>query len=148
MVLAWKQPTFIGGADITGYFVDYREVIDGVPGKWHEANIKAISERAYRVRGAKKLFFCFNLQSDSLMSKGLGSCFITCRCLTSRRTRSTSFRCERPTWQVLASRRCPATPSCVRSGPSLFQVWSIKLQLFEVTCLPSHFLSFGNATFT
>uniref|UniRef100_A0A3B3IJT1 Myomesin 1 n=1 Tax=Oryzias latipes TaxID=8090 RepID=A0A3B3IJT1_ORYLA len=49
MVLAWKQPTFIGGADITGYFVDYREVIDGVPGKWHEANIKAVSERAYRV---------------------------------------------------------------------------------------------------
>uniref|UniRef100_A0A3P9KHX5 Myomesin 1b n=1 Tax=Oryzias latipes TaxID=8090 RepID=A0A3P9KHX5_ORYLA len=42
MVLAWKQPTFIGGADITGYFVDYREVIDGVPGKWHEANIKAV----------------------------------------------------------------------------------------------------------
>uniref|UniRef100_A0A8C7G8E1 Myomesin 1 n=1 Tax=Oncorhynchus kisutch TaxID=8019 RepID=A0A8C7G8E1_ONCKI len=29
MVLAWKQPTFIGGADITGYFVDYREVING-----------------------------------------------------------------------------------------------------------------------
>lgn len=54
MVLAWKQPTFIGGADITGYFVDYREVIDGVPGKWHEANIRAISERAYRVsRGGK-----------------------------------------------------------------------------------------------
>lgn len=50
MVLAWKQPTFIGGADITGYFVDYREVIDGVPGKWHEANIRAVSERAYRVR--------------------------------------------------------------------------------------------------
>ncbi|XP_024136408.1 M-protein, striated muscle isoform X2 [Oryzias melastigma] len=49
MVLGWKQPTFIGGADITGYFVDYREVIDGVPGKWHEANIKAVSERAYRV---------------------------------------------------------------------------------------------------
>ncbi|XP_062235445.1 M-protein, striated muscle isoform X3 [Platichthys flesus] len=49
MVLAWKQPSFIGGADISGYFVDYRDVIDGVPGKWHEANIKAISERAYRV---------------------------------------------------------------------------------------------------
>lgn len=49
MVLAWKQPVSIGGADITGYFVDYREVIDGVPGQWHEANIKAVSERAYRV---------------------------------------------------------------------------------------------------
>ncbi|CAB1418680.1 unnamed protein product [Pleuronectes platessa] len=49
MVLAWKQPSFIGGADISGYFVDYRDVIDGVPGKWHEGNIKAVSERAYRV---------------------------------------------------------------------------------------------------
>lgn len=49
MVLAWKQPAFVGGADITGYFVDYREVDGGVPGKWHEANIKSVSERAYRV---------------------------------------------------------------------------------------------------
>ena len=55
MVLAWKQPTFIGGADITGYFVDYREVINGVPGKWHEANVKAVSDRAYRVSQP----FCF-----------------------------------------------------------------------------------------
>ncbi|MEQ2199432.1 hypothetical protein XENOCAPTIV_027413 [Xenoophorus captivus] len=52
MVLSWKQPTFIGGADITGYFVDYRQVVDGVPGKWHEANVKAVSDRAYRVRAA------------------------------------------------------------------------------------------------
>uniref|UniRef100_A0A672GRJ6 Myomesin 1b n=1 Tax=Salarias fasciatus TaxID=181472 RepID=A0A672GRJ6_SALFA len=49
MVLSWKQPAFVGGADITGYFVDYREVVDGVPGQWHEANVRAISERAYRV---------------------------------------------------------------------------------------------------
>ncbi|XP_061569767.1 M-protein, striated muscle isoform X3 [Cololabis saira] len=49
MVLAWKQPTFIGGADVTGYFVDYREVVDGVVGDWHEANIKSVSDRAYRV---------------------------------------------------------------------------------------------------
>ncbi|KAF3836353.1 hypothetical protein F7725_028911 [Dissostichus mawsoni] len=54
MVLSWKQPTFIGGADITGYFVDYREVIDGVTGKWHEANIRSISERAYRVSDLKE----------------------------------------------------------------------------------------------
>lgn len=61
MVLAWKQPTFIGGADITGYFVDYREVISGVPGKWHEANIKAVSERAYRV--GLLMFSCIQDQS-------------------------------------------------------------------------------------
>ena len=49
MVLAWKQPAFAGGADITGYFVDYREVTGGVAGQWHEANIREVSERAYRV---------------------------------------------------------------------------------------------------
>lgn len=51
MVLGWKQPKDIGGTEITGYYVNYREVVDGVPGKWMEANIKAISEKAYRVRG-------------------------------------------------------------------------------------------------
>ena len=49
MVLGWKQPAFVGGSDITGYFVDYREVIDGVEGQWHEANVQSVSDRAYRV---------------------------------------------------------------------------------------------------
>jgi len=63
MVLSWKQPAFAGGADITGYFVDYREVIEGVAGQWHEANIKAVSERAYRVR-------LYRPESTALQSKG------------------------------------------------------------------------------
>ncbi|XP_019520646.1 PREDICTED: myomesin-1 [Hipposideros armiger] len=50
MVLGWKQPDKSGGAEITGYYVNYREVIDGVPGRWREANIKAVSEEAYKVR--------------------------------------------------------------------------------------------------
>ena len=49
MVLGWKQPAFVGGSDIIGYFVDYREVIDGLEGQWHEANIQSVSDRAYRV---------------------------------------------------------------------------------------------------
>ena len=49
MVLGWKQPAKSGGAEITGYYVNYREVIDGVPGRWREANIKAVSEEAYKV---------------------------------------------------------------------------------------------------
>ena len=49
MVLGWKQPDKTGGAEITGYYVNYREVIDGVPGRWREANIKAISDEAYKV---------------------------------------------------------------------------------------------------
>ena len=50
MVLGWKQPDKTGGAEITGYYVNYREVIDGVPGRWREANIKAVSDEAYKVR--------------------------------------------------------------------------------------------------
>ncbi|KAL0613688.1 Myomesin-1, partial [Plecturocebus cupreus] len=49
MVLGWKQPDKIGGAEITGYYVNYREVIGEVPGKWREANVKAVSEEAYKL---------------------------------------------------------------------------------------------------
>ncbi|XP_030635902.1 M-protein, striated muscle [Chanos chanos] len=74
MVLGWKQPTFIGGADITGYFVDYREVVDGVPGKWHEANIKAISERAYRVSDLKEnKFYQFQVRAANMAGVGIPS---------------------------------------------------------------------------
>ncbi|XP_047424251.1 myomesin-1 isoform X7 [Mugil cephalus] len=74
MVLAWKQPTFIGGADITGYFVDYREVIDGVPGKWHEGNVKAISERAYRVSDLKEnKKYQFQVRAANMAGVGIPS---------------------------------------------------------------------------
>uniref|UniRef100_A0A3Q1HCC3 Myomesin 1b n=1 Tax=Anabas testudineus TaxID=64144 RepID=A0A3Q1HCC3_ANATE len=74
MVLAWKQPTFIGGADITGYFVDYREIIDGVPGKWHEANIKAVSERAYRVSDLKEnRKYQFQVRAANMAGVGIPS---------------------------------------------------------------------------
>ncbi|KAM6908511.1 myomesin-1-like [Lycodopsis pacificus] len=74
MVLAWKQPSFIGGADITGYFVDYREVIDGVPGKWHEANIRAISDRAYRVSDLKEnRKYQFQVRAANMAGVGIPS---------------------------------------------------------------------------
>uniref|UniRef100_UPI0037E79D1E myomesin-1 isoform X2 n=1 Tax=Semicossyphus pulcher TaxID=241346 RepID=UPI0037E79D1E len=74
MVLAWKQPTFIGGADITGYFVDYREVIDGVAGKWHEANIKAVSDRAYRVSDLKEnRKYQFQVRAANMAGVGIPS---------------------------------------------------------------------------
>ncbi|XP_063768664.1 M-protein, striated muscle isoform X3 [Eleginops maclovinus] len=74
MVLSWKQPTFIGGADITGYFVDYREVIDGVTGKWHEANIKSISDRAYRVSDLKeKRKYQFQVRAANMAGVGIPS---------------------------------------------------------------------------
>uniref|UniRef100_A0A8C3AFE5 Myomesin 1 n=1 Tax=Cyclopterus lumpus TaxID=8103 RepID=A0A8C3AFE5_CYCLU len=74
MVLAWKQPSFIGGADITGYFVDYREVIDGVAGKWHEANIRAISDRAYRVCDLKEnKKYQFQVRAANMAGVGIPS---------------------------------------------------------------------------
>ncbi|MEQ2181176.1 hypothetical protein GOODEAATRI_008660, partial [Goodea atripinnis] len=81
MVLSWKQPTFIGGADITGYFVDYRQVVDGVPGKWHEANVKAVSDRAYRVRpwevlhhpGVLQLKYQFQVRAANMAGVGIPS---------------------------------------------------------------------------
>uniref|UniRef100_A0A8C8G116 Myomesin-1 n=1 Tax=Oncorhynchus tshawytscha TaxID=74940 RepID=A0A8C8G116_ONCTS len=74
MVLAWKQPTFIGGADITGYFVDYREVINGVPGKWHEANVKAVSDRAYRVSDLKEnRKYQFQVRAANMAGVGIPS---------------------------------------------------------------------------
>ncbi|XP_074477557.1 myomesin-1 isoform X4 [Sebastes fasciatus] len=74
MVLAWKQPNFVGGADITGYFVDYREVIDGVPGKWHEGNVRAISERAYRVSDLKEnKKYQFQVRAANMAGVGIPS---------------------------------------------------------------------------
>ncbi|XP_048123035.1 M-protein, striated muscle isoform X2 [Alosa alosa] len=74
MVLAWKQPAFIGGADITGYFVDYREVNGGVPGKWHEANIKSVSERAYRVSDLKEnVNYQFQVRAANMAGVGIPS---------------------------------------------------------------------------
>jgi len=74
MVLAWKQPVSIGGADITGYFVDYREVIDGVPGKWHEANIKSVSDRAYRVSDLKEnKKYQFQVRAANMAGVGIPS---------------------------------------------------------------------------
>uniref|UniRef100_A0A8C5QCI8 Myomesin-1 n=1 Tax=Leptobrachium leishanense TaxID=445787 RepID=A0A8C5QCI8_9ANUR len=54
MVIGWKQPKITGGVEIRGYYINYREVIDGVPEEWQEGNIKAISDRAYRVLDLKE----------------------------------------------------------------------------------------------
>ncbi|XP_063155210.1 myomesin-1 isoform X1 [Candoia aspera] len=72
MVLGWKQPKVIGGAEITGYYVNYREVIGGVPGEWKEANIKAISERAYRINDLKENM-TYQFQVAAANIAGLGT---------------------------------------------------------------------------
>lgn len=49
MVLAWNEPAFSGGADVRGYFVDYRTVKGDVVGKWHEMNHKALTTTSFKV---------------------------------------------------------------------------------------------------
>ncbi|EPQ09278.1 Myomesin-1 [Myotis brandtii] len=71
MVLGWKQPDKSGGAEITGYYVNYREVIDGVPGKWREANIKAVSEEAYKISNLKENTV-YQFQVAAMNIAGLG----------------------------------------------------------------------------
>ncbi|NXJ16233.1 MYOM1 protein, partial [Odontophorus gujanensis] len=74
MVLGWKQPKAIGGTEITGYYVNYREVIGGVPGKWREANIKAVTERAYRIENLKEnMVYQFQVAAANLAGVGTPS---------------------------------------------------------------------------
>lgn len=49
MVLGWNAPAKDGGADIRGYFVDYRTVKGDVVGKWHEMNHQAVTTTSYKV---------------------------------------------------------------------------------------------------
>nr|XP_054316340.1 myomesin-1 isoform X2 [Pongo pygmaeus]XP_054316341.1 myomesin-1 isoform X2 [Pongo pygmaeus] len=83
MVLGWKQPDKIGGAEITGYYVNYREVIDGVPGKWREANVKAVSEEAYKISNLKENMV-YQFQVAAMNMAGLGAPSAVSEC----------FKCE------------------------------------------------------
>uniref|UniRef100_A0A8C5BCD9 Myomesin 1 n=1 Tax=Gadus morhua TaxID=8049 RepID=A0A8C5BCD9_GADMO len=74
MVLGWKQPAFVGGSDIIGYFVDYREVFDGLEGQWHEANIQSVSDRAYRVCDLKEnKKYQFQVRAANMAGVGIPS---------------------------------------------------------------------------
>ncbi|TRY92346.1 hypothetical protein DNTS_013310 [Danionella cerebrum] len=54
MVLGWQAPAKTGGADIRGYYLDYRKVKDGVTSKWHELNIQAVTGTSYKVTDLKE----------------------------------------------------------------------------------------------
>ncbi|KAM8967470.1 myomesin-1 [Pelodytes ibericus] len=83
MVIGWKQPKITGGVDIQGYYVNFREVIDGVPGKWQEGNVKAISDRAYRVLNLKEnVIYQYQVYACNLAGVGIPS------------QPSKSFKCE------------------------------------------------------
>uniref|UniRef100_A0A8C0W0V0 Myomesin-1 n=1 Tax=Castor canadensis TaxID=51338 RepID=A0A8C0W0V0_CASCN len=83
MVLGWKQPDKTGGAEISGYYVNYREVVGGVPGKWKEANIKAVSEAAYKISDLKENMV-YQFQVAAMNIAGLGAPSAVSEC----------FKCE------------------------------------------------------
>ncbi|CAH6792039.1 Myom1 [Phodopus roborovskii] len=83
MVLGWKQPDASGGAEITGYYVNYREVIGGVPGTWREANVKAVSDAAYKISNLKENTV-YQFQVSAMNIAGLGAPSAVSEC----------FKCE------------------------------------------------------
>uniref|UniRef100_A0A3Q0R9Q6 Myomesin 1a (skelemin) n=1 Tax=Amphilophus citrinellus TaxID=61819 RepID=A0A3Q0R9Q6_AMPCI len=67
MVLGWTAPANNGGADIRGYFVDYRTVKGGVVGKWHEMNHKALTTTSYKVKNLKEsVFYQFQIRAMNM----------------------------------------------------------------------------------
>uniref|UniRef100_A0A3Q2VEZ3 Myomesin 1a (skelemin) n=1 Tax=Haplochromis burtoni TaxID=8153 RepID=A0A3Q2VEZ3_HAPBU len=67
MVLGWNAPANNGGADIRGYFVDYRTVKGGVAGKWHEMNHQALTTTTYKAENLKeRLFYQFQVRAVNM----------------------------------------------------------------------------------
>ncbi|CAL8320053.1 unnamed protein product, partial [Arctogadus glacialis] len=67
MVLSWSAPASDGGAEITGYYLNYRTVKGEVVGKWHELNSKAVNATSYKAEGLKEnLFYQFQVRAMNM----------------------------------------------------------------------------------
>uniref|UniRef100_A0A3Q3EIP1 Myomesin 1a (skelemin) n=1 Tax=Kryptolebias marmoratus TaxID=37003 RepID=A0A3Q3EIP1_KRYMA len=67
MVVGWTAPEKNGGADIRGYFVDYRSVKGNVFGKWHEMNLKALTTTSYKAENLKEnVFYQFRVRATNM----------------------------------------------------------------------------------
>ncbi|XP_076003393.1 myomesin 1a (skelemin) [Genypterus blacodes] len=74
MVLSWREPANNGGADVRGYFVDYRTVKGGVAGKWHEMNHKAVTTTTFKAENLKEnVFYEFQVRSMNMAGVSKGS---------------------------------------------------------------------------
>ncbi|XP_042354004.1 myomesin 1a (skelemin) isoform X2 [Plectropomus leopardus] len=75
MVLAWSEPANNGGgADVRGYFIDYRTVKGGVVGKWHEMNNKALTTTSYKAENLKEnVFYQFQVRAMNMAGVSRGS---------------------------------------------------------------------------
>ncbi|XP_068604733.1 myomesin 1a (skelemin) [Brachionichthys hirsutus] len=83
MVLGWTAPADNGGADIRGYFVDYRTVKGDIVGKWHEMNHKAVTTTSYKAENLKEnVFYQFQVRAMNMagVSKAsLASAALECK---------------------------------------------------------------------
>ncbi|XP_023264722.1 myomesin-1-like isoform X2 [Seriola lalandi dorsalis] len=67
MVLGWTESANNGGADIRGYFVDYRTVKGDVVGKWHEMNHQALTTTSYKAENLKEnVFYQFQVRAMNM----------------------------------------------------------------------------------
>uniref|UniRef100_H2MU89 Myomesin 1a (skelemin) n=1 Tax=Oryzias latipes TaxID=8090 RepID=H2MU89_ORYLA len=62
MVLGWTPPADNGGADVRGYFVDYRTVKGGVLGQWHEMNHQALTAENLK----ENVFYQFRVRAVNM----------------------------------------------------------------------------------
>ncbi|XP_045906902.1 myomesin 1a (skelemin) isoform X2 [Micropterus dolomieu] len=74
MVLGWTEPAKNGGADIRGYFVDYRTVKGDTVGKWHEMNHQALTTTSYKAENLKEnVFYQFQVRAMNMAGVSKGS---------------------------------------------------------------------------
>uniref|UniRef100_A0A8C6UGI2 Myomesin 1a (skelemin) n=1 Tax=Neogobius melanostomus TaxID=47308 RepID=A0A8C6UGI2_9GOBI len=74
MVITWDAPAHDGGADIRGYFIDYRTVKGSVTGKWHELNQKAVTTNTYKAENLKEnVFYQFQVRAMNMAGVSKGS---------------------------------------------------------------------------
>ncbi|XP_061410290.1 myomesin-2-like [Lethenteron reissneri] len=71
MVLGWKEPTFLGGASVTHYYVDYCEVVAGEAGEWNEAKTQSMGERVCKISGLEdSKEYQFRIRAENLAGVG------------------------------------------------------------------------------
>uniref|UniRef100_A0AAY4ACI2 Myomesin 1a (skelemin) n=1 Tax=Denticeps clupeoides TaxID=299321 RepID=A0AAY4ACI2_9TELE len=71
MVLSWQAPTKTGGADIRGYYLDYRTVKDGVADGWHDPSAPSASRQAVDLKENK--FYQFQVRAANMAGLSVAS---------------------------------------------------------------------------
>ncbi|XP_019751873.1 myomesin 1a (skelemin) isoform X2 [Hippocampus comes] len=74
MVLGWSEPADNGGADIRGYFVDYRTVKGRAVGQWRELNLRALTAASYKVENLREnVVYQFQVRAVNMAGVSDGS---------------------------------------------------------------------------